>query len=172
MEQLNSWMKTFTEIKEDRILDIIIAVVIVILSIMISSFLSFLVIKKFKLKEKDQINIKKHPFYKSIKRIFLFLGIYIVVLVLKLPEDWFSVCNTLIRILIIWNVAGTISNLISPESKLIRKIKESHHIYGDDTLVNTISKSGKVGVYVIAVFIIISELGYDINSIITGLRTN
>ena len=86
MEQLNSWMKTFTEIKEDRILDIIIAVVIVILSTMISSFLSFLVIKIFKLKEKDQINIKKHPLYKSIKRIFLFLGIYIAVLVLKIAR--------------------------------------------------------------------------------------
>lgn len=172
MEQLNSWIEAFTDIKENRILDIIIAFVIVILSIMISSFFSFLVIKIFKLKEKDQTNIKKHPLYKSIRRVFLFLGIYIAVLVLKLPEDWFKVCNALIRILIIWNVAGIISNLISPESKLIRKIKASNKVHGDDTLINAISKFGKVGVYVIAVFIIISELGYDINSIITGLRIN
>ncbi len=169
MEQVNSWIETFTDIKENRILDIIIAIVIIILSTMISSFFSFLVIKIFKLKEKDQIKIKKHPLYKSIKKIFFFIGIYIALLVLRLPDDWFEICNTIIRILIIWNIAGTVANLLAPESKLIKKIKESDRVDEDDTIVKTLSKFGKVGVYIIAVFIIISELDYDINGIITGL---
>lgn len=170
MEQVNSWIEVFTDIKDNRLLDIIIAVVIVILSIMISSFFSFLFIKIFKLKEKDKTNIKKNPLYKSIRRVFFFLGVYLAVLVLELPEDWFKVCNTVIRILIIWNVAGTVANLISPESKLIRKIKENNKVHNqDNTIINGVSKFGKIGVYVIAVFIIISELDYDVNSIITGL---
>lgn len=172
MEQLNDWLEILNEIKENRLVDIIIAIVIIILSIMISSLFSFLVIKIFKLKEKDQVKIKKNHLYKSIKRIFLFLGMYLVLLVLKLPDDWFKFCDTVLRILIIWNIAGTIANLIAPDSKLIRKIKESDKIDEDDTLVKTISRFGKIGVYVIAVFIIISELDYDISSLITGLRTN
>lgn len=172
MEQLNNWVEIFNEIKENRILDIIIAIAIIILSIMISSLFSFLVIKIFKLKEKDQVKIKKHPLYKSIKRIFLFLGMYLALLVLRLPDDWFKFWDTVLRILIIWNIAGTIANLIAPDSKLIKKIKESDKIDEDDTLVKTLSRFGKIAVYVIAVFIIISELDYDISSLVTGLRTN
>jgi len=144
MEILNNWLALILEIKESRMLDIIISIIIIILSIMMSSFLSFLVIKIFKLKDKEQINIKKHPLYKSIRRIFLFFGIYIAILVLNLPEEWFKVCNTALRILIIWNIAGTVSNLIAPDSKLIKKIKESDKIDENDTLVNTFSRFGKV----------------------------
>lgn len=172
MEQLNSWLDILKEIKENRILDIIIAICIIILSIMISSLFSFLVIKIFKLKEKDQVKIKKHPLYKSIKRIFLFLGLYLAIFVLKLPDEWFKFCDTVLRILIIWNIAGTIANLIAPDSKLIKKIKESNKIDEDDTFVKMISRFGKIGVYIIAVFIIIAELDYDISGLVTGLRTN
>ena len=143
MEQINSWLEVLTDIKENRLADIIIAIVIVILSIMISSLISILLIKVFKLKE-DKENLKKYPLFKSIKRIFLFSSLYLVILVLKLPEDWYNFFDTVIRILIIWNVAGTIANLIAPDSKLIKKIKASDKIDEDDTIVKALSRFGKV----------------------------
>ena len=143
MEQISNLIETITNVEENRILDIIIAVVIVILSIMISSFLASLTIKLFKLKEKH-IKIKEHPLYKSIKGIFLLVGIYFAILVLNLPEDWFGVCKTIVRILIIWKIASTIANLIAPDSKIIRKIKESNKLDTDDTLVKVLSKFGKI----------------------------
>jgi len=169
MEQINSFIDTFTEIKENRLIDIIIALAIVIVSIMISSFFSKLTIKIFKLKEKDQKKIKENPLYKSIKWIFFLLGVYIAILILNLPADWFNACRTTIRILIIWNVAGIISNLIAPDSKVMRKIRETDKIHEDDTIIKIISKFGKIGTYVIAAFIIISELHFDISGLITGL---
>lgn len=144
MEQINNLLDIFTEIKENRILDIIIALVIIIVSIMISSFFSFLTIKIFKLKEKDQVKIKNHPLYKSIKGIFFLVGAYFAILVLNLPENLYNICRTIIRILIIWNIAGTLSNLIAPDSKIIKKIKESNKIDEDDTTVKIISKCGKI----------------------------
>lgn len=144
MEEINNWLEVAKDIKENRLLDIIIAIVIIILSIMISSFISFLIIKIFKLKEKDQIKLKKHPLFKSIKRVFLFLCTYIALFILKLPEEWFKICDTVLRILIIWNIAGTLANLIAPDSKLIKKIKESDKIDEDDTFVKILSRFGKI----------------------------
>lgn len=143
MEQINSWLEVLTDIKENRLKDIIIAIVIVILSSMISSFISFLLIKIFKLKE-DKESLKKYPLFKSIKRIFIFSSLYLVMLVLKLPEEWYNFFDIIIRILIIWNVAGTIANLIAPDSKLIKKIKASDKIDEDDTIVKALSRFGKV----------------------------
>ena len=144
MEELTNWLEIAKDIKENRLLDIIIAIVIVILSIMISSFISFLIIKIFKLKETDQVKLKKHPLFKSIKRVFLFLCTYIALFILKLPEEWFKICDTILRILIIWNIAGTVANLIAPNSKLIKKIKESDKIDEDDTFVKVLSRFGKI----------------------------
>ena len=143
MEQINDLINIFIEIKENRILDIIIAVTIIILSIMMSSFFAFLTVKMFKLRE-NHIMIKKHPLYKSVKGIFLLIGIYFAIIVLNLPEDWFRVCKTIIRILIICKVAKTIANLIAPDSKFIKKIKESDRVDEDDTLVKVLSKFGKI----------------------------
>lgn len=143
MEQINGLVDIFTEIKENRILDIIIAIVIIILSIMMSSFFAFLTVKVFKLKE-NHIKIKKHPLYKSIKGIFFLIGMYFAILILNLPEDWFAVCKTIIRILIILKVAKTVANLIAPDSKFIKKIKESNKDNEDDTLVKVLSKFGKI----------------------------
>lgn len=143
MEQINNLVDIFIEIKENRILDIIIAIIIVILSIMMSSFLAFLTIKIFKLKE-SHIKIKKHPLYKSIKGIFFLIGIYFAILVLNLPEDWFMVCKTIVRILIICNISKTVANLIAPDSKFIKKIRESNKVDEDDTLVKVLSKFGKI----------------------------
>ncbi len=144
MEEISNWLEIAKDIKENRLLDIIIAIVIIILSIMISSFISFLIIKIFKLKEKDQIKLKKHPLFKSIKRVFLFLCTYLALFILKLPEEWFKLCDTVLRILIIWNIAGTLANLIAPNSKLIKKIKESDKIDEDDTFVKILSRFGKI----------------------------
>lgn len=172
MEQIHHFINTFVEIKENRLIDIIIALAIVIVSIMISSFFSKLTIKIFKLKEKDYKKIKENPLYKSIKWIFFLLGLYVAVFVLNPPLEWFSACRTVIRVLIIWNVAGTISHLIAPDSKLMRKVKENDKIHEDETLIKIVSKFGKIGTYVIAIFIIISELHFDISGLITGLRFN
>ena len=131
MEEISNWLEIAKDIKENRLLDIIIAIVIIILSIMISSFISFLIIKIFKLKEKDQIKLKKHPLFKSIKRVFLFLCTYLALFILKLPEEWFKLCDTL-------------ANLIAPNSKLIKKIKESDKIDEDDTFVKILSRFGKI----------------------------
>lgn len=143
MEQINNLLDIVTDIKENRLLDIIIVVIIIILSIMMSSFFSYLTIKVFKLKE-NHIKIKKHPLYKSIKSIFFLIGIYFAILVLNLPEDWFGVCKTIVRILIIWKASNTVANLIAPDSKFIKKIKETSKADGDDTLVKALSKFGKL----------------------------
>lgn len=171
MENISNLIQNFINLEKIEWTNVIIAGIVIIVSIIMSSFFSFLIIKIFKLKDKEKINIKKHPMYKSLRRILLLAGIYIAIIILELPKEWFNVCYKAIRILIIWNVAGLISGLISPESKIIKRIKESNKIDEDNKVINTFIKFGKFGIYTITVFIIISELDYDISSLITGLRT-
>ena len=60
---------------------------------------------------------------------------------------------------------------IAPDSKIMKKIREADKIHEDDTLIKIVSKFGKIATYVIAIFIIISELHFDISGLVTGLRT-
>ena len=135
--------KIFTLIQDNKILNIIIVTIIIILSIMISSIFSFLTIILLRLKE-NHIKIKKSPLYKSIKGVFFLIGIYFAILILNLPDDWFVICKTIIRILIICKVARIVIELIAPDSKFIKKIKESHKANGDEGLVKVLIKFGKI----------------------------
>ena len=170
MEKINSWIKTFQDIKENNIHDIIMAMLVIIIFIMISSFFSYLIMRIFKLKEK--VDIKKSPIYKALKRIFLCLGVYIALLILNLQENILFIAIKVIRILVIWNVAIIIANLIAPDSKLIKAIHNSNKIDEDDRIVKLLTRFGKIGIFVIAVYMIITELDYDISGLVTGLRIN
>ena len=62
MEQINSMIQFFQNMTQEKIIDILIAFVIVIVFCLLSSFLSYLVIKIFKWKEKDKKKIKENAF--------------------------------------------------------------------------------------------------------------
>ena len=171
MENIVSQIQEFMNLEENEYKNVIIAIIVIIVSIIMSSLISFLIIKIFKLQGKGTKNIKEHPIYKSLRRILLLIGTYIAILILELPKEWFDICYTAIRILIIWNIAGLIIGLIAPDSKIVKKIKESNKIDEDNKVIDLLSKFGKFGIYTITIFIIISELHYDISSLITGLRT-
>ena len=142
MEKINTWIQFLYDTKENKALDIIIAIGIIILFTMISSFISYLIMRIFKLKQK--VDIKKSKLYKSIKSIIFLIGVYIAILVLNLPIQWHSFLVKCVKILILWRASVTISNLIAPDSKLIKTIRDSDKIDEDDTLVKVITKFGRI----------------------------
>ncbi|MCI8486274.1 MAG: mechanosensitive ion channel family protein [Clostridia bacterium] len=166
MEQINSFIE---KIKERNLIDVLIAIVIIIVFYMVSSLFSKLVMKLLKIKGNDKEKIKNSDIYKALKGIFLCLGIYIALLVLNLPENWFILCSKIVRIFIIINTARVIAELISPESKIMRKVGESEKFSENKVAISVISKVIKVVLYIIAGFMIIADLGYDLSGLITGL---
>ena len=91
------------------------------------------------------------------------------IIVLSLPEEIKITALKLFRIFAIVLTARAINNFFNPKEKIFVKLKESDRFSGDQTLVNFISKIVKCIVYVIAAFLIITELGYDLSGLITGL---
>lgn len=166
MEQINSFIEN---IKERNLIDVLIAIVIIIVFYMVSSLFSKLVMKLLKIKGNDKEKIKNSDIYKSLKNIFLCIGFYIALLILNLPENWFILCSKVVRIFIILNTARLVADLISPESKIMRKVGESEKFSENKVAISVISKVIKVILYIIAGFMIIADLGYDLSGLITGL---
>ena len=166
MEQINGF---FENIKERNLIDVLISIVIIIVFYMVSSLFSKLVMKLLKIKGNDKEKIKNSDIYKALKSIFLCIGFYIALLVLNLPENWFILCSKIIRIFVILNAARLVADLISPESKIMRKVGESEKFSENKVAVSVISKVIKVLLYVVAGFMVIADLGYDLSGLITGL---
>ncbi len=166
MEQINGFIEN---IKERNLIDVLIAIVIVIVFYMVSSLFSKLVMKLLKIKGNDKEKIKNSDIYKALKSIFLCIGIYIALLVLDLPENWFILSSKIVRIFVIVNAARVIAELISPESKIMRKVGESEKFSENKVAISIISKVIKVILYIVAGFMIIADLGYDLSGLITGL---
>lgn len=169
MEQIKEIVGFFQNIGKNQIIDILIAIAIIILFSMGSSIISYLVVKLFNLKEKHKNKIKFNPWYKLIKSILFCLGIYLAILILGLPEDIKGLVIKVFKIAVIIIISRTATNFFNPKEKLFVKLKQSDRFSGDQTLVNFISKVAKCIIYIIASFLVITELGYDLSGLITGL---
>lgn len=169
MEQIKNIIAIFQNISKNQIIDILIAVAIVILFSMGSSIISYLIVKIFNLKEKHKNKIKFNPWYRLIKTLLIFSGVYLAILVLGLPEEIKGIVVKIFRIVVIIVTARVITKFFNPKEKIFVKLKESERFSGDQTLVNFISKIVKCIIYIIASFLVITELGYDISGLITGL---
>lgn len=78
-------------------------------------------------------------------------------------------CIKLIRVAVILSIAKILVGMISPTSKLMKKVKGNEKLQENQKLIQTGTKLLKVLIYIVAGFMIISEFGYDLNGIITGL---
>lgn len=168
MEVVNSIINYFENITTDQILTMVIAIVIIILFCLLSSLIAYGIIKIFKWNSKRR-EIKENSLYKPIKTVVIWVGFHIAVLTLGLPSNITAVCNKIFRIGIIIILAVGIANMFSPDSKIFKKISEHKRIKGNQTLINFISKVTKVIIYVIAVFLVMTELNFNLSGLIAGL---
>lgn len=148
---------------------VFIALAITLFCKIISSILAYIFIKMFHFKEKDKNKIKKNAFYNPIKSFIVILGIYLSTLFFEIPVNIKLIIVKAFRICVIFLLAKGFANLFNTNSESFTKIREKFKFHGNDTLVNFTSKVLKSIVYIIAGFIIISELGYDLGGLVTGL---
>ena len=154
---------------DNNYLKILISASILLFSLIISSVFSYLIIKAFNLKEKDRNKIKNNPFYKPLRLLCIFIGIYVALYVLEIPENFMEIWKKIFRILIILIASNGLANFVDPKSNFAKKIVSKNIEGKDKTLVNVISKFLKFLIYTLAIFCIIPELGYNISSLVAGL---
>lgn len=169
MEFINELIEIFKNLSLENIIDIGIGLAIIVIFKILSSSFAYILVKMFKFKVKDKKKIKSNSFYKPLKTFFVLLGVYIGAMALKLPEDIFNIVTKLFKICIILLIAKGFANLFDTNSDSFGKIREKLHMDGTDTTVNFFSKIAKGLIYIVAAFIVIAELGYDLSGLVTGL---
>lgn len=173
MENIKNFVEAIKAIQMSQIIDIIIAILIYILFRCLSKSLAYMTIKIFKPKTKNQKEIRNNAFYSPLKIFYVILGIYIAMLFLRIPlefNDWLnSATDSLFKISIIILLANGVANSLTTNSKTMNKLKEKMNPEVEDSMFKFILKAIRFIIYLIAGFLVVTELGYDLNGLIAGL---
>lgn len=169
MKFLNEILDFFKNLTIENAVDIGIGLAIIVIFKIISSPLAYMIVKMFKFKVKDKNKIKNYAFYRPLKSFFVVLGIYIGFTVLKLPSNIFAIITKIFKICTILFVTKGFANLFDQNSESFPELRKKLNFDGNNANINFFSKVAKALIYIIAGFILITELGYNLGGLATGL---
>ena len=169
MDLINNIINFFRGITEAQIIDYVIALIIILVFLILSAPLSYLIIKMFKFREKDKLVIKNNPFYKPLKALFIVVGIYLGILVIKLPENAMMICKKIFQITVICIAAKGLVNLVDPKTGIIKRMRNDDAPDGNKTVANFTSKILKYVIYIGAGLLILTVFDINPSSLIAGL---
>ncbi len=162
----------FTSMNKETGLNLIIAIGIVAVLRLLSPLFSYVIIKIFNLHKSGE-KIKHNAFYIPLISFFRILGIYSAIMFLRptlnLSNETVNIVTKIFRISVILTTATGLSKSLTKNSRLVRKFKEKSEKDMDDTSINFILRVVRAVIYIIAGFMIIADLGYDLSGLITGL---
>ena len=166
---IQEFINNFTR---ETAIDLIWAVIIIAVLDIFSPLFSYIIVKIFNWKKKGE-EIKENAFFTPIKSFFKVLGIYLAILFLRptlnINYVAMSVINKVFKIVVILTTATGLTNSITRKSRFIKHIKEKSNKEIDDAATKMLIRVIKFIIYVIAGFMIIADLGYDLSGLITGL---
>lgn len=165
---MNELIGIFQNIRIQNWIDIGIVILIIITFKIISSPIAYFIIKIFNMKKKKE-KIKKNSFYKPLKLFIVTLGIYLSTYVLPLPSEIMAIITKIFKLMVILLLANGFANALTPQSTFFKKLQASDRYNGNDAAVNFVCKAIKIVVYIIAACLIITDLGYNIGSLVTAL---
>lgn len=155
------------------IMQIGIALGIVIVFRILSSLVSKAIIIILGAKDKGKTDVKKNPFYRPLKTIFTFIGVFIALNFLKetiaISIELQAIINKALKIAMIIFVAKAFGESLDDKNGLFTKIRTKSNKEIDPGTRTVFLKAIRVVIYIIAAFMVISELGYDISGFITSL---
>lgn len=162
-----------SNINIEKIITILSAIVIVLIFRILSSLISSLIIKIFRPKNKEKRDTRKNPFYRPLKTGFTFIGIYIALHMLKeiigLDIITQGIIAKVIKISLILFIAKAFSDGLDENNVFFSKITTKKGRRVEQTTISTILKIIKISIFVIAGFMSVSELGYDLTGLFTSL---
>lgn len=156
----------------DKLIILIKAVIIIAVLDILSPLFSYILVKLFNWRKTTK-EVKENPFYVPIRAFFKILGIYSAIIYIKpvfgISQNAMDIITKITRILVIINTAIALGNSVTKKSRLINRIKDKSEKDIDDATTKVIVRVIKALIYIIAAFMIIADLGYDLSGIITGL---
>ena len=173
MENIKNFIEAIKSIQMNQVIDIVIAILVYILFRCLSKSLAYITVKIFKPKSKNKKEIRNNAFYKPLKTFYVILGFYLAILLIRKPLEinaWInSLTDKLFKISIIILIANGIANSLTTNNKSINRLKERMNPEVEDSMFKFILKAIRIIIYVIAGFMITTELGFNLNGLVAGL---
>lgn len=170
---MGNFEQIISELNVEIVIQIIIATGVIFVFRILSSVVSSIIIKMLRPKGNDKVSVKKNPFYLPLRTIFTFVGIYIALNIIKnatsISPEIQSILDKGIKILLIIFVAKAFGEGLDEKNKVFVKIRDKSNREIDKSTMKAILRITKIAIYVLAGFMVISELGYNISGFITGL---
>lgn len=167
MDKINDIIELMKSVETSQIIDVIIAIAILILFMIMSSGISYFVIRIFFKKVRKE-DIKESLLYKTVRIFLNFLGVYIALRVLKLTEEQYVFINKCFRIVVIWSVVSSISGILELRILALER-KENSFNKKDKFASKVVATIIKITLYVIAAYLSFKEFNYDLGGIAAGL---
>ena len=167
MDKINDIIELMKNVETSQIIDVIIAIAILILFMIMSSGISYFVIRMFFKKVRKE-DIKESLLYKTVRIFLNFLGVYIALRILKLTEEQYIFINKCFRIIVIWSVVSSISGILELRILALER-KENSFNKKDKFASKVVATIIKITLYVIAAYLSFKEFNYDLGGIAAGL---
>lgn len=155
-------------ITNENTIHILIAIAIFCLFYLLSPIITYIILKVFNWK-KNRKDIKKIALYGSIKKFILLLGLYIGIINIKIPESSMIYITKSFKIITILIFTFGFANSISVKSVFLKRLQDRMSGESTDGMLKVIVKAIRFLIYIIGVFLVITELGYNLNGLVTGL---
>ena len=170
MEQITNFIENITSV---QILDIVIAVLIILFFRIFSSGITYIIIRMFKFKVRNSKKIKESAFYKPLRIFFINLGFYLAILFLKpalnINQEIMNIVTKAFEILSVILFAKGLAESFTQGSSLVKKMKEKTSQNVEDSMFDFVLKIIRAIIYIIAGFIVITLLGFNLNGLVAGL---
>lgn len=172
MENIRNFVEALKGIQMTQIIDIGIAILIYILFRCLSRSLAYITVKFFKPKAKKTY-IKNNAFYTPLKVFYVVLGLYLALLFIRQPLKTTvglnRVIDQLFKIAVIILAANGIANSLTTNNSLVNRLKDKMNPDVEDSMLKFILKAIRAVIYIIAGFMIITDLGFNLNGLVAGL---
>ena len=193
MQQIQELISYFQGMTLEKFIDIIIAIAIVAIFSLLSSAISYFIIKMViksydkRIKIKDKVEgkenekdkeknkkdmkerVKHNAFFLPLKAFFIVIGISLAIYILQLPDDIMQIWYKIFKIILICILAKGLINIVDPKSDIAKKWQKKENGKQEKTIANFAGKILKYVIYIFAGFLIITELDYDVSSLVVGL---
>lgn len=104
-----------------------------------------------------------------LSTFFLFFGIYVACIIMGTPATIMAGLTKLFRVSVIFLIAWSLTNFTPVATALVMKANEKVERKANAAAIKLVANVFKVIIFSLATVIVISELGYDISGLITGL---
>lgn len=168
MEWINDCINLIQGIDMQFVLKMVITVLIVLIFKVFSPLFSIIVLKIFRIKSSTK-ELKSTVQYRNLKIFFTILGIYIATMRWDFDETLFIIITKVFKIFVIILVANTIGAIIENNTKIIKGLRNKIPELDNNRISNFVVKIIKTIIYIIAGFIIIKEIGYDLSGLVAGI---